>query len=243
MTASGADIQVEQGNYTRIHNAILERITLFDFTVRELKALLYLLRVTYGYQTTTAKLGGAEWAKGTGIKRQNIMPVIASLVARNIIIQEGESSRGRGHSASYKFNKYFDTWGQENASPSMQCTSGLKKVKKERGEKAATQPTPHQLFFEAVCKAIGWDHKTLDSRGKGQVAQTVGILADAGYSAGDVDTFMTAVWVRDWRWVEKQSFPTLNQLRQEIGKVRAVALAGAAPSSPLQVDFSVEEIL
>lgn len=119
MNVNGADIQVEQGNYTRIHNAILNQITQFDFTAREYKAVLYLLRVTYGYQTTTTKISGAAWETGTGIKRQNIMATVGGLVRRNIIVQEG-GGRGRGHIASYRFNKYFDTWrSAENESPGM----------------------------------------------------------------------------------------------------------------------------
>ena len=119
MANNGDDIQVEKGNFTRIHNAILEHIIQAHFSSREYAAVLYLLRVTYGYQTTTAKLSGAEWEKGTGIKRQNIMSVVAGLVARNIILQDG-GGRGRGNVATYKFNKYFDTWDHlRNESPSM----------------------------------------------------------------------------------------------------------------------------
>lgn len=116
---AGADIQVERGNFTRIHNTILEHIIQANFSSREYSAVLYLLRVTYGYQTTSIKLSGTQWEKGTGIKRQNIMAAVVGLVRRNIILQEG-GGRGRGNVATYKFNKYFDTWDCPlNESPSM----------------------------------------------------------------------------------------------------------------------------
>lgn len=80
---------------------------------------------------------------------------------------------------------------------------------------------PHQAMFAAVLDAIGWDRKTLSERDKGQVAQACKTLRDAEYEYHDVGDFMERVWFRDWRWTEKGSRPTLNQLRQEIGKVRA----------------------
>jgi len=117
--SSDSDIQIENGSFTRIHNAILEKIAKAHFSSREYSAVLFLLRKTYGYRTTTAQISGEQWEEGTGIKRQNVMASVAALVRRNIILQEG-GGRGRGNVASYKFNKRFDTWDcAENESPSI----------------------------------------------------------------------------------------------------------------------------
>lgn len=91
-------------------------------------------------------------------------------------------------------------------------------------------PTPQQELFGAVAEAVGWDLQTLSSRDRGQLAQTVGALAKAGYSVADVGRFMTEVWFRDWRWEKNSSYPTLNQLRQEIGKLRSVIRDHAPPA-------------
>lgn len=85
---------------------------------------------------------------------------------------------------------------------------------------AATH-TPQQELFGAVCEAVGWDYKTLSEKDKGQVAQACGILAKASYTVDDLRRFMVEVWFHDWRWEKHQQRPTLNQLRQEIGKLRA----------------------
>lgn len=176
---TGSDIQVEKGNFTRIHNAILEKIITSHFTSREYSAILYLLRITYGYQTTEVKLSGTDWEQGTGIKRQNIMAVVSDLVERNIILQTG-GGRGRGNVATYRFNKYFDMWGhkqnespsmhlkmnphqfilkpenespsmQENESPSMQCTSSLKERKKVvAAAAAAATPDPYIESYQRI---------------------------------------------------------------------------------------------
>lgn len=94
----------------------------------------------------------------------------------------------------------------------------------------ATQVSPQQELFGAVCEAVGWDYRTLTKEDQGQVAQTCGILGKAGYVAGDVATFMQAVWFKDWRWQKNQALPTIKQLRQEIGKIRS-AVPAAAPAS------------
>ena len=86
-------------------------------------------------------------------------------------------------------------------------------------------PTAHQAMFGAVCEAVGWDYRVLDARGSGQVAQTARILRDAGYEAEDVYDFIDNVWIKDWRWVKNNQLPTLTQLRQEIGKVKAIPAA------------------
>ena len=85
-------------------------------------------------------------------------------------------------------------------------------------------PTEHQQFFEAVCKAVGWDYKTLTADQQGQVAQTVGVLAAAGYGIAELRRFWKEVWVTDWRWRKFKQHPTIPQLRSEIGKVKVKEL-------------------
>lgn len=85
----------------------------------------------------------------------------------------------------------------------------------------ARQPTPQQELFGAVCEAIGWDYKVLSEKDKGQVAQACGILAREKYTVDDIRRFMVDVWFHDWRWEKHGQRPTLGQLRQEIGKLRA----------------------
>jgi len=82
-------------------------------------------------------------------------------------------------------------------------------------------PTPQQEFFAAICEVIGWDYKTLTKDATGRVAQVIGILKKAEYGSDDVRRFMTEVWFQDFRWTEKNQRPTLNVLRNEIGKLRA----------------------
>lgn len=94
--------------------------------------------------------------------------------------------------------------------------------------KDATRPaeqektlTSQQAMFGAICEAVGWDHHTLSEKSKGQVAQTVGVLIKAKYTVEDIRRFMVDIWFNDWRWLKQEQRPTLNQIREEIGKLRA----------------------
>lgn len=88
-------------------------------------------------------------------------------------------------------------------------------------------PTPQQEMFGAICEAIGWDYHVISDKNKGQVAQAVKVLNKAGYTVDDIRRFMMDVWFHDWRWEKKQQYPTLSQLREEIGKIRSVVPAAA----------------
>ena len=106
----GSEIQIENGNYSQIHNRILELLSLRnDLSSRELRCLIFLLRMTYGWQKTEDKLSLSQWAKGTNISKSNISVTLNNLVKRKIIIRTIEGA-GRGKISSYKFNKYYGQW-------------------------------------------------------------------------------------------------------------------------------------
>ncbi len=104
---NGAEIQVENGNYSRIHNAILEAIYGGDFTARELKCLLFLLRKTYGYSKKSDAISYEQFAAATGIARRHVMATMQGLAAKNVVIVE---SNGQNRPQSWTFNKYIEQW-------------------------------------------------------------------------------------------------------------------------------------
>ena len=98
-------------------------------------------------------------------------------------------------------------------------TAAQSKPSKPKKDKA---PLPQQELFGAVCACVGWDHKTITADQAGQVAQTAGVLKDAGYSIEDLRTFWRWWHDEDWRG-QKGQYPTLIQLRTEIGKIRSLS--------------------
>jgi hypothetical protein len=92
--------------------------------------------------------------------------------------------------------------------------------------------TPQQELFAAVCEALGWDYNIVAHKDKQKVAEAVTFLDKASYTTEDVRRFMLEIWFHDWRWEQHQQRPTLNQLRQEIGKLRAVLPENAKRKKP-----------
>ena len=107
MPTEGAEIQVENGNYSRIHNAILEAIYGSDFTARELKCLLFLLRKTYGYSKKSDAISYEQFAEATGIARRHVMDTLQGLASRKVVIVE---ANGQNRPQSWTFNKYIEQW-------------------------------------------------------------------------------------------------------------------------------------
>jgi phage replication O-like protein O len=112
MVNSGADIQIDKGSYTRIHNAILEQLAYHDFSSREYACILYLLRMTYGFSRKECQLSNNDFAKATKVDRTAIIKTLRRLVERNVFIKnEGETC----HAATWSFNKYIEQWDSQTS--------------------------------------------------------------------------------------------------------------------------------
>jgi hypothetical protein len=95
-------------------------------------------------------------------------------------------------------------------------------------------PTEQQQMFAKMCSIVGWDHTALDERSRGEVATALKALkkADPPYTLADLNDFGPKVWAQDWRWIKNKQRPTLTQLRQEIGKLRAQDFGANGAVSP-----------
>lgn len=98
----------------------------------------------------------------------------------------------------------------------------------------SVERTPGQEMYAAVCEAMGWDYKIIPERDKGDIAETVLTLTKANYTVVDIRRFMVEIWFRDWRWEKRKQRPTLEQIRQEIGKLRAGVPEQVPRTSPSQ---------
>ena len=130
MATSGADIQVENGNFSRIHNAILEAIYGGDFSLREVKCLLFLIRQTYGFQRKSDTISYEQFADATGINRRHVISTMQSLVAKNVVTSV---SSGNRRPQTWAFNKYIEQWNLVTESVTNLVTKTVThKRKKER---------------------------------------------------------------------------------------------------------------
>ena len=116
METGGACNQVEHGNWARVHNLILEQLAKAKLDGREAKCLFFLLRMTYGNQKKEHDISLSLWAQGTDIDKRHVAPIINKLIDRGIVYRV-DGKKGRGNTAIYGFNKYFEGWDKPEKVP------------------------------------------------------------------------------------------------------------------------------
>lgn len=127
------ELQVENGNYTRIVNPLIEELIKFPFKGCELAVAMFIIRKTYGYQKKEDAISLTQFEEGLFRCRNTIVSALKSLQSANIVkkIKRGDTT---GESNVWQINKYHKTWNlvqtgilvQQNAKPS--ATEGLNLV-------------------------------------------------------------------------------------------------------------------
>lgn len=104
-------IQIDDGEFTRLHNTILEKLALARLTASEYRCLMFLFRMTYGWQKKEDKISLSQWAKGIGLDpdtdRGNVVRILRGLVSKGVILTK---TNGNNHPATWGFNKNFEQW-------------------------------------------------------------------------------------------------------------------------------------
>lgn len=108
---TGADIQIEEGNWAKIHNDILTALTATRLTGMEWSALMFLFRQTYGWQKKEDTISYSQFAEAMGVKRHHAMVALQKLEERNIIYSR---DNGPNRAKTYGFNKYHETWDSDS---------------------------------------------------------------------------------------------------------------------------------
>jgi len=95
--------QVEDG-YTRIANELLEQVMAAPFTLREMRVVMAVIRLTYGWNRKQARVTRGLLAKLTGMPETIASKTMAALVAKNVVIRHG------GSRSPVSLNKHAGTW-------------------------------------------------------------------------------------------------------------------------------------
>lgn len=96
--------QVEDG-HTKIANELLDQIINIDFTKRQYKILLFIIRKTYGWNKTSDDISRSQIVEATGLSNPHVTTTIQELLNMNVLII------GTGtHAKNYKINKHYETW-------------------------------------------------------------------------------------------------------------------------------------
>lgn len=84
-----ASPQLENG-HTRICNELLEKLAAQRLSPNEWRALLGVIRLTYGYHRKRALITGTKLAEVTRMYRQHASEALKKLAARNLIVRNGK---------------------------------------------------------------------------------------------------------------------------------------------------------
>lgn len=100
--------QLEDG-YTRIANELLEQVMAAPFTLRELRVVMAVIRLTYGWNRKQARVTGGLLEKLTGIHATTCAKVLSSLIEKDVIVRKG------GSRSPVSLNKHADEWKVEQS--------------------------------------------------------------------------------------------------------------------------------
>jgi len=84
----------DKGNFTRVPNDVLEAVLKQPLRMTQLKAVLYIIRKTYGYQKRDDRISISMMAKETGCSRQAMTNAIHDLIKMGIV-KTGPSISGQ----------------------------------------------------------------------------------------------------------------------------------------------------
>jgi phage replication O-like protein O len=96
--------QLENG-HTRVANELLEAITVYPFTMAQLKVILAVIRNTYGWSRKTARLSYGRLSSMTVINKRHLKRVVEELVSDGILLKQKE-----GRLNVLGINKRYTGW-------------------------------------------------------------------------------------------------------------------------------------
>jgi len=146
--------QVENGNFTRIHNEIYDAVLGACLTKHELICVLVLLRKTYGFQKTKDRISYSQFAEMGRIKKQSAMRALAALVDKKIITK---TENGNNRPATWRFNKYSETWAtsiKTGTTSSTQNDTRLGQTSTQNDTATSTQNDTHKRKKETTTNVV-----------------------------------------------------------------------------------------
>jgi phage replication O-like protein O len=129
------DLQVENGNFTRIINPLLDALIKIPFRGCEVQIAMFVIRKTYGYGKKQDSISLSQFSLALGRSRQTIVDGLKNLQLVKIVrlVKKGDSIMS---SNIYEINKYIESWElvkmsrlvKRNRGTSLELTQKLVKI-------------------------------------------------------------------------------------------------------------------
>jgi phage replication O-like protein O len=153
------ELQVENGNFTRIINPVIDELIKIPFKGCELSVALFIIRKTWGYGKTEDSISLTQFQKGLNRSRQTIVTALKNLCLVNTVrlVKRGSI---KNDSNIWRFNKYIASWNlvntvrlvKRNAKPSLM--EGQNLVQPVRHTKERQKKTKEILSVDTDDKEI-----------------------------------------------------------------------------------------
>jgi phage replication O-like protein O len=104
LIADNGTPQLEDG-HTRIANELLEAIISFDFSKRQYKVVLFVLRKTYGWNKKADVMSLSQIMEGTGLDRANCSRTLAELGEMKVLLKQQQAAGNL-----VELNKKYKQW-------------------------------------------------------------------------------------------------------------------------------------
>ena len=104
-----ANLQIDNGNFTRIHNTLLEELAKPKLSGQELQLILFVIRKTFGFQGKHKgdTISLSQIAKALNISSVRSHQILKSVTKMNIITCK---NKGKGFTNFISFNKDYEQW-------------------------------------------------------------------------------------------------------------------------------------
>lgn len=101
-----ANPQIEDGNYSRLSNEILEALCRIRIPGEARQVFDFILRKTWGWNKREDRISLSQFTAGTGLKKPIVCRSITKLREMNLIIINNDN----GNLSFYRINKDFESW-------------------------------------------------------------------------------------------------------------------------------------
>jgi len=103
------ELQIENGQFTRIVNPLIEELIKIPFKGCELAVALFIIRKTYGYQKKQDAISLTQFQEGLKRSRQTMITALKNLQLVNVVklVKRGSA---KNDSNIWEINKYYNTW-------------------------------------------------------------------------------------------------------------------------------------
>lgn len=153
------ELQIENGNFTRIVNPLIENLIKIPFKGCEIAVALFIIRKTYGFQKKKDEISLTQFQQGLSRSRQTIVSALKNLQLVNVVrlVKRGDSKK---QSNCWIINKYYNTWQLVNMARLVKrkrgtsLTKPLQLVKTARHTKESTKESTKERERETPTQIV-----------------------------------------------------------------------------------------